>query len=52
MAEAITRFWEPGPATEAMRAVLVKLLDVGQKFPEPDQQGLEERVTHTMYVMY
>ncbi|APR82396.1 Nodulation protein nolO [Minicystis rosea] len=51
MADAITRFWEPGPATDAMRAVLVKLLDVGRRFPEPDQ-SLEERVTHTMYVMY
>jgi carbamoyltransferase len=51
MADAITRFWEPGPATEAMREVLVKLLDVGQRFPEPDT-GLEEKVSHTMYVMY
>ncbi len=52
MAEGITKFWEPGPATDAMREVLIKLLDVGQKFPEPDQEGLDERVTHTMYVMY
>ena len=51
MAEGITQFWEPGPATEAMREVLVKLLEVEKKLPEPDQ-GLEERVTHTMYVMY
>jgi carbamoyltransferase len=52
MAQAITAFWAPGPATEAMRRVLVKLLEVGQKFPEPEDKGLEEGVTHTMYVMY
>ena len=52
MAEAITACWEPGPATDAMRPVLAKLLDVGRKFPEPAEKGLEERVTHTMYVMY
>jgi carbamoyltransferase len=52
MAQAITAFWAPGPATEAMRRVLVKLLEVGKKFPEPDEKGLDEGVTHTMYVMY
>jgi carbamoyltransferase len=52
MADAITRFWEPGPATDAMREVLVKLLDVGKKFPEKSDGAAEERVTHTMYVMY
>jgi carbamoyltransferase len=52
MAEAITRFWEPGPATDAMREVLIKLLDVGKKFPDKSDDGAEERVTHTMYVMY
>jgi carbamoyltransferase len=52
MAQAITAFWAPGPATEAMRSVLVKLLEVGKKFPEPEEKGLDEGVTHTMYVMY
>jgi carbamoyltransferase len=55
MAEAITAFWAPGPASEAMRRVLVKLLEIGRRFSgaeERAQERAEERVSHTMYVMY
>lgn len=50
MAAAITSFWTPGFVTEALRPILVKLLKMGQRFPET--ASLEERVDDSIYVMY
>ena len=50
MAEAITRFWTPGIATETLRPVLVKLLEIGRYFPQSAE--LNEEVADSMYVMY
>jgi carbamoyltransferase len=52
MAEAITRFWSPGAATDALRPVLVKLLKVGRRFAELQSNELEEKVADSVYVMY
>jgi carbamoyltransferase len=52
MAGAITRFWEPGPATDALREVLVKLLELSARHPQAETGASEEQVSHSMYVMY
>jgi carbamoyltransferase len=49
-AAAITSFWEPGPATEAMRRVLVRLLEITLEFPERREQ--DARVGRTLDVVY
>ena len=50
MAESITRFWNPGPATVALRPVLVKLIKLAQQFPTDG--ALEEEVPESIYVMF
>jgi carbamoyltransferase len=52
LAGDITGFWQPGPATAAMRTVLVKLLAIGNRFPSAEEAGMEERVSHEIYVMF
>ena len=50
MAEAITQFWTPGIATDTLRPMLVKLLEMGQYFPQISE--LKEQVDDSVYVMY
>ena len=50
MAEAITRFWTPGIATETLRPVLVKLLEMGQNCSQISE--LKAQVADSIYVMY
>jgi carbamoyltransferase len=50
MATAITQFWTPGVATDALRLMLVQLLEMGQHCSETAE--LDERVADTIYVMY
>ena len=50
MAESITRFWTPGPATVALRPALVKLIKLAQQFPT--EGALEEEVPESIYVMF
>jgi carbamoyltransferase len=50
MAESITRFWTPRPATVALRPAVVKLIKLAQQFP-PDG-ALEEEVPESIYVMF
>jgi carbamoyltransferase len=52
MAQAITRFWRPGLAAETLYPILVKLLELGQRFSEPEAGELEEQVGESVYVMY
>jgi hypothetical protein len=51
MAEAITAYWQPGDATDALRRVVATLLEINRRFPAPDA-GPDERVSDTAYVMY
>jgi carbamoyltransferase len=50
MAEAISSFWTPGAATDALKPILVRLLEVGQRFPHSEE--LEEQVSDSVYIMY
>ena len=52
MAEAIAGFWEPGPASDALRRILEKLLRVTARFAQPEPTEAEERVSRAVYVMY
>ena len=47
---AMLSYWEPGPATEAIRPVLVKLVALGLKHPPVNV--LEEEVSESVYVMF
>jgi carbamoyltransferase len=50
MALAITSSWIPGLATERLRPVLLKLLELGQRFPA--NEPLDEAVSESIYVMF
>jgi carbamoyltransferase len=50
MASAITHSWTPGLATERLRPVLIKLLELGQRFPATEP--LKEEVSESIYVMF
>ena len=50
MAESITRFWTPGPATAALRPALVKLIKLAHEFPT--EGALEQEVPESIYVMF
>ena len=50
MAESITRFWAPGPATAALRPALVELIKLAQQFAT--YGALEEEVPESIYVMF
>lgn len=50
MAEAVTRYWRPGVAREALRPVIAKLVKLGLQYPGTDL--MEERVSDSVYVMY
>jgi carbamoyltransferase len=49
-AEAITRYWAPGEATEALRPVVQRLLELEQRFP--GKEPLAEEVSESIYVMF
>lgn len=50
MASAIAHSWTPGLATESLRPVLIKLLELGQRFPA--SKPLNEEVSESIYVMF
>lgn len=50
LADVLMKFWVPGPATEAARPLLIKLLELGLRFPAQD--ALEEQVSESVYVMF
>jgi carbamoyltransferase len=50
MAEAITRFWTPGAATDAFKPVVASLLALGRRFPRGET--LNEEVSESIYVMF
>ena len=50
MARAVTRFWTPGVASDTLRPMLGKLLQLGQRFPETEAEP--EQVPDSIYVMY
>jgi carbamoyltransferase len=50
MAAAITGFWKRGVATESLEPILAKLLELGERFPEPNTD--REKVSDSVYVMY
>ncbi len=50
MAKAITSFWAPGVATEALTPVVAKLLALGRRFP--GGETLNEEVSESIYVMF
>ena len=49
-AEAISRYWLKGDATEQLRSVLVKLLRLGLRYPL--SESLEEEIEDSVYVMF
>jgi carbamoyltransferase len=49
-ADAIAREWVPGPATEALRPLLARLLALGLRYPP--EEALEEDVSESVYVMF
>ena len=50
MAEAITQFWAPNIVTDTLKPILVKLLEIGQQFPEHEK--IQEEISDSVYVMY
>jgi carbamoyltransferase len=50
VADAITRHWAPGPATDALRPLLARLLALGLHYPP--EEALEEKVSESVYVMF
>jgi hypothetical protein len=49
-AQAITNSWRPGPATEALRPLLMELLRL-HKF-DPQQLVSEQELPESVYVMF
>jgi carbamoyltransferase len=49
-AAAIARHWAPGPASEALQSLLVRLLELTARFPEASLG--RERVSDSVYVLY
>jgi carbamoyltransferase len=50
LAGAIASVWTPGPAREAIRPLLTKLVALGLRYPP--KEALEEEVSESVYVMY
>jgi hypothetical protein len=50
VAAALSQYWTPEPAREALRQMLVKLLRLSRRFLETSQ--VEERVPDSVYVLY
>ncbi len=50
MAAALVRSWTPGPATDALRPVLVRLIRLGLRFPP--RGAFEEEVPDSIYVLF
>ena len=50
MAQAILESWTPGRATDALRPLLITLIQLGQQFPIADT--LNEEVSDSVYVMF
>ena len=51
-AEDLTSFWRSGPATDALRPVVRRLLEVTDAFTEDDAVDTDELVSEFVYVMY
>jgi carbamoyltransferase len=49
-AEALSRYWAPGPAADALRPLLTELVQLGLRYPADD--ALEEEVSESVYVMF
>ena len=52
MADAITSCWRAGPATEALRPIVAKLLAIGRKHGDVEEAPKEEEVGDAIYEMY
>ena len=50
VAAALSQYWTPEPAREALRQMLVRLLRLSRRFLETSQ--VEERVPDSVYVLY
>ena len=50
VARAVTASWTPGPATEALRPIVAKLLKLAAHHPVAE--SLDERVEDSVYVMF
>jgi hypothetical protein len=49
-AEAMIRQWRPGPGTDALRPVVVALLEIAHR--KPAEEADDERVSDSAYVMF
>jgi hypothetical protein len=49
-AEALTRYWAPGPAADALKPLLNELVQLGLRYPA--ENALEEEVSESVYVMF
>ena len=49
-AEAITSYWTPGEATEALRPIVQRLLELERRYP--GKEPLAEEVSESIYVMF
>ncbi len=49
-AEAMLQYWSPGPATDALRPLLRKLIKIGLRYPP--KKALEEEISESVYVMF
>jgi len=49
-ADAMLEYWQPGPATSALRPVLTKLIALGLRYPPAG--ALEEDIPESIYVMF
>jgi hypothetical protein len=52
MAAAIAQFWTPGLATDSLRPVLARLLEIGRRVPEAEAPVMEGQVPEFVYVLY
>lgn len=48
--DAMLSYWRPGPALDALRPVLVKLVELGLQYPP--ESALDEEVPESIYVMF
>jgi carbamoyltransferase len=49
-AEAVSRYWTPGPAADALKPLLAELVQLGLRYPA--NNALEEEVSESVYVMF
>ena len=49
-AEALSRYWVPGPAADALKPLLNELVQLGLRYPAED--ALDEEVSESVYVMF